>query len=118
MGGWGLGAGPTRGGEQGTPAPPAMMAKAKAKVAAAAADKTAGEMKAKASELDEKHGVSAAAGAKAEQAKAKAGEMKKAAKIKAHGKVAELFYEFDADDSGWLDEEEVLAFCGSLGLVK
>ena len=93
-----------------------MMARAKAKAAAAAADKTAGEMKAKASELDEKHGVSAAAGAKAEQAKAKAGEMKKAAKIKAHGKVAELFYEYDADDSGWLDQEEVLAFCGSLGL--
>ena len=41
-------------------------------------------------------------------------EVEKAAMIKAHGKVAELFYEYDADDSGWLDEEEVLSFCGSL----
>ena len=111
-----------------------MMARAKAKAAAAAeekmrndpalrakmeeAEKKAEEMKAKAvakaKALDEKHGVSAAAEAKAEQAKAKASEMEKAAMIKAHGKVAELFYEYDADDSGWLDEEEVLSFCGSL----
>ena len=62
----------------------------------------------------QRHGVSAAAEAKAEQAKAKASEVEKAAMIKAHGKVAELFYEYDADDSGWLDEEEVLSFCGSL----
>ena len=43
-------------------------------------------------------------------------DVEKAAMIKAHGKIAELFYEYDADNSGYLDEYEVVSFCESLGL--
>jgi broad specificity phosphatase PhoE len=34
-----------------------------------------------------------------------------------HGQVAQTFYEFDADNSGYLDEGEVKAFCLKLGLL-
>ena len=73
------------------------LAKAKADAEAKAAEAKA-KAEAKAAELDAKHGISS-------KAEAKAAEAKKAADIKMHGKVAELFYEFDADASGYLDGE-------------
>eukprot|EP01048_Picozoa_sp_COSAG05_P017707 COSAG05_NODE_2463_length_3031_cov_2.166439_4_plen_233_part_00 len=71
---------------------------------------------AKAKELDEKHNLKDRANAAKSDAEVKAAEAKKAANIKAHGKVAELFYQFDEDASGALDKAEVLEFCASLGL--
>ena len=38
------------------------------------------------------------------------------ANLRRHGVVAELFYELDADASGFLEPEEVLDFCDKLGL--
>ena len=38
------------------------------------------------------------------------------ADVAQYGEVAEVFYEFDADRSGFLDETEVVAYLGSLGL--
>ena len=40
----------------------------------------------------------------------------KDANIKVHGSVAEQFYAYDTDDSGFLDKEEILDFCSKLGL--
>lgn len=71
-------------------------AEAKAAQAQAAAS-------AKAAELDAKHGLSDKAAAGQAAGEKKAAEAKKFADIKAHGKVAELFYEYDADMSGFLD---------------
>lgn len=112
-----------------------MFAKAKAEAA-----KKKAEFDAKAAEIDKKHGLSDKAAEKKAQAEAKAAELdqkhnikdrvsagkadaevkaaqaKKAANIKAHGKVAELFYQYDEDASGALDKGEVLEFCSSLGL--
>ena len=80
------------------------LAEAKAK-AEAKAEEAKAKAEAKAAELDEKHGLSAKADAAKSGAEAKAAEAKKAADIKLHGKVAQLFYDFDEDASGYLDGE-------------
>ena len=43
-------------------------------------------------------------------------QQRKEADVAQYGEVAEVFYEFDADRSGSLDETEVVAYLGSLGL--
>ena len=43
-------------------------------------------------------------------------QRQKEADVAQYGEVAEVFYEFDADRSGFLDETEVVAYLGSLGL--
>ena len=43
-------------------------------------------------------------------------EQRVAQDIEAFGEVAERFYEFDTDRSGYLEENEVIEFCNSLGL--
>ena len=43
-------------------------------------------------------------------------ERQREADVAQYGEVAEVFYEFDADRSGSLDETEVVAYLGSLGL--
>ncbi len=43
-------------------------------------------------------------------------QRQKEADVAQYGEVAEVFYEFDADRSGSLDETEVVAYLGSLGL--
>jgi hypothetical protein len=105
-----------------------MLAKAKAKAEAAKA--AAG---AKAADLDAKHGIrdkaaaaKASAQAKAAELDAKHGISDKAASVKASatrsarekqwGKVAQLFHEFDKDQSDFLDCEEVAELCKALGL--
>ena len=40
----------------------------------------------------------------------------KEANVKVHGSVAEQFYAYDADDSGFLEQGEILEFCSKLGL--
>jgi hypothetical protein len=78
------------------------LAKAKAD-AEAKAEAAKAKAQAKAAEMDAKHGLSDKATAAEAAAMEKAAAAKKAADIKAHGKVAELFYEYDADASGYLD---------------
>lgn len=45
-----------------------------------------------------------------------AAEVRKARDVEAYGKVAQVFYAYDTDGSGFLEEAEVLEFCNSLGL--